>query len=164
MADVEQFYESTISLGGGVLSNGVFAADFFGVGPYASFTGHAWANRPISAFAKVGGALLVGDYEVSSDLVFPGVGTGGQAADRIRTVPVLESELGVMWQPGPRFRLSAGWLFQAWLNLGVSGGTFDGENLPLFGGPPGIDTVFGGADDADIMSFDGLFVRGELDF
>lgn len=164
MADVDQFYESTVSLGGGVLSNGVFAADFFGVGPYASFTGHAWAGRPWSAFAKVGGALLVGDYNVSSDLVFPGVATGGQLADRIRTVPVLESELGISWQPGPRFRLSAGWLFQAWMNIGVSGGTFDGENLPLFGGPPGIDTVFGGADDADIMSFDGLFVRGEFGF
>jgi hypothetical protein len=163
MADVDQFYESTITAGG-VLSNGVFEADFFGVGPYASFTGYVWGRRPLSAFAKVGGALLVGDYNVSTDLLFPGVATAGQEADRIRTVPVLESELGVTWQPGPRFRLSAGWLFQAWMNIGVSGGTFDGENLPLFGGPPGVDTVFGGTDDADIMSFDGLFVRGELDF
>ena len=41
---------------------------------------------------------------------------------------------------------SAGWLFQAWFDLGVSGGTDGGK--------------FTEVDDSNIMSFDGLFVRG----
>ena len=44
--------------------------------------------------------------------------------------------------------------------MGASGGTFDGENLPV----APIDTAFGGADDADIMSFDGLFLRAEIGY
>jgi hypothetical protein len=162
-ADVNQFYESTITAGPALVSNGIFGVDFSGVGPYASFTGRAWAGSTWSAFAKVGGALLVGQYDISTDVVIPGFATAGQTADRIRTVPILESELGVSWEPTNRFRLSAGWLVQAWMNLGVSGGTFDGENLAALGLPP-IDTVFGGADDSDIMSFDGLFIRAEFNY
>ena len=68
--------------------------------------------------------------------------------------------------PGNRaacWRLSAGWLVQAWFDLGVSGGTFSGQNLPAVGFPP-IQNVFGGADDANIMGFDGVFVRAEYNF
>jgi hypothetical protein len=90
----------------------------------------------------------------------PGFATGGQFASRTRAVPVLESELGASWQPGPNVTISAGWLFQAWFGLGTSGGTFDGERLPI----APVDTAFGGADDSDIMSFDGLFVRTEVRF
>jgi hypothetical protein len=73
---------------------------------------------------------------------------------------MLESELGVTWAPESCFTISAGWMFQAWMNLGTSGGTFNGQNLPI--GP--VNNAFGGADDADIMSFDGLFVRAEVNF
>jgi hypothetical protein len=143
----------------------VFGVDFSGVGPSLSLTGRAAAgeNGAWSMFAKGGAALLVGDYDLVTDVAIPGVFTGGQTAGGIRAVPILESELGVSWQPTDRFRLSAGWLVQAWFNIGVSGGTFDGEQLPAVGFPA-LDTVFGGADDADIMSFDGLFIRGEFDF
>jgi hypothetical protein len=46
--------------------------------------------------------------------------------------------------------VSAGWLFQAWFDLGTSGGKFDGYY-----------TV---TENANIMSFEGLFVRGEIAF
>lgn len=160
-ADVEQFYDSTISAAGAVTSEGVFEVEYFGVGPYLSLTGETrhGACRQFSLFAKGAMALLVGQYDVSTDVTLPGV-SGGQSADRVRTTPVLESELGMAWLPNDRIRLTAGWLFQAWFNLGASGGTFDGERLPV----APVDTAFGGADDSDIMSFDGLFLRAEIGY
>ncbi|MEX2139359.1 MAG: Lpg1974 family pore-forming outer membrane protein [Pirellulales bacterium] len=160
-ADVSQFYDSTISAAGAVTSNGVFEVDYFGVGPYLSLTGDIRRGqcRQFSLFAKGAMALLVGQYDVSTDVTLTGA-SGGQTADRVRTTPVLESELGVAWLPNDRVRFTAGWLFQAWFNLGTSGGTFDGEQLPI----APVDTAFGGADDADIMSFDGLFLRAEIGY
>jgi hypothetical protein len=160
-ADVNQFYDSTISAAGLVTSNGVFEVDYFGVGPYLSLTGETrhGACRQFSLFAKGAMALLVGQYDVTTDVTLPGV-SGGQSANRVRTAPVLESELGAAWMPNDRIRLTAGWLFQAWFNLGTSGGTFDGERLPI----APVDTAFGGADDSDIMSFDGLFLRAEIGY
>ena len=99
--------------------------------------------------AKGAGSLLVGDYDVSSSAFFNGAG-GRQIADRTRMVPVLEGELGIMWQPSPGFSLTGGWLAQAWSNIGTSGGTFGG--------------TFVQTDDSDIMSFDGLYVRGLFNF
>jgi hypothetical protein len=160
-ADVSQFYDSTILAGAAVTSDSRFDVDFSGIGPYLSLTGETGRGspRPVSLFAKGAMALLVGQYDLSTEVTLPGV-FGSQTADRVRTVPVLESELGMAWRPTNSIRVSAGWLFQAWFNLGTSGGTFDGERLPF----APVDTAFGGADDADIMSFDGLFVRAEINY
>lgn len=166
-ADVEQFSTSTIRNGGALASQGVFSTDFFGVGPYLTMTGKA--NVPcrerISLLAKMGTALLVGHYEVGSDFTAPGAFSGGQDAERTRIVPVLEAELGSEWQPSERLTITAGWLFQAWFNLGASGGTFD-PNIPAAIDPTlqFNESAFVGTDDADVQSFDGLFVRGELSF
>lgn len=160
-ADVNQNYTSVINNGGLATSSGLFTADFAGVGPYLSLTGStAHCDRRFSLFAKGGAALLIGSYDVASQVSIPGIASGGQTADRTRAVPILESELGATWHATDRLTISTGWLFQSWFNLGTSGGTFDGENLPV----APIDTVFGQTDDADIMSFDGLFVRAELWF
>jgi hypothetical protein len=164
-ANLNQLYDSTVSAGGGVLSDGAFRVNWFGVGPYGSITGRVWLGecRRLSLFAKGGGALLVGKNNITTDVSVTGGFTGGQSAGRILVVPVLESELGTSWEPTDRWRLSAGWLVQAWFDLGVSGGTFSGANLPAIGLPP-IQNVFGGADDSNIMGFDGLFVRAEYNF
>jgi hypothetical protein len=160
-ANVEQNYDSTIRNAGNVATSvGVFAANYDGVGPYFSLTGSTSRKQQFSLLGKAGAALLIGSYDVTSGVTIPGVATGGQSADRIRAVPILEGELGGAWHPTDQFTLSVGWLFQAWFNIGTSGGTFDGEQLPL----APIDTVFGQTDDADIMSFDGLFVRAEFNF
>jgi hypothetical protein len=161
-ANVNQFYDSNIAAGGTQLSDGVFRVNWFGVGPYASLTGRVWLgeNRRASLFAKAGGALLVGKNDITTDVSVTGAFTAGQSSGRILVVPVLESELGASWQPSDRWRLSAGWLVQAWFDLGVSGGTFSGQNLPAIGFPP-LQNVFGGADDSSIMAFDGLFLRAE---
>ena len=161
-ADVEQFSDSTIRTGGAIKSRGEFAAEFFGVGPYVSLTGKASpANHPrFSLLSKWGMALLVGQYDVSTQMTVPGVQGGGQRADRTRLVPVAEAELGGQWRATDYLTLSAGWLVQGWWNLGASGGTFDGENTPL----APMDAAFVGTDDADIMSFDAVFLRGEVEF
>jgi len=164
-ANVNQFYDSTVSAGGAQFSDGVFRVNWFGVGPYGSLTGRVWAgeNRRFSMFAKAGAALLVGKNDITTDVTVTGAFTGGQSASRILVVPVLESELGASWQPNDRWRLSAGWLVQAWFDLGVSGGTFSGQALPAVGFPP-IQNVFGGADDTSIMAFDGFFFRAEYNY
>jgi hypothetical protein len=164
-ANLNQFYDSTVSAGGGVLSDGIFRVNWFGVGPYGTITGRVWLGecRRLSLFAKAGAALLVGKNNITTDVSVTGAFTGGQSASRILVVPVLESELGASWEPTDRWRLSAGWLVQAWFDLGVSGGTFSGANLPAIGLPP-IQNIFGGADDSNIMGFDGLFVRAEYNF
>lgn len=162
-ADIEQFYDSRITdASGGLDSLGTFTANFQGVGPHFGLDARTYhgACRQFGLLGTIGGALLIGDYEVASGVTIPGMADGGQSAGRTRAVPVLDTEFGVIWTPNDRIKLTAGWLFQAWFNAGTSGGTFDGENLPL----APIDTAFGGADDADIMSFDGLFVRAEIDF
>jgi hypothetical protein len=161
-ADVNQFYDSAItSAASARISDGRFDVDFFGIGPYLSLTGETrhGACDQFSLFAKGAMAILVGRYDISTQVTVPGA-VGSQDADRVRSVPVLESELGVAWRPTTRLQLSAGWLFQSWWNMGASGGTFDGERLPF----APVDTAFGGADDSDIMSFDGLFLRAELNY
>ena len=160
-ANVDQGYTSTIrDAGDDVTSVGVFTADFDGVGPYFTLEGSTSRERCFSLLAKGGAAILIGSYNVESGVTIPGVAVGGQSAERIRAVPILEGELGGSWHPNDRFTVSAGYLVQAWFNIGTSGGTFDGETLPI----APIDTAFGQTDDADIMSFDGLFVRAELWF
>jgi len=163
-ANVNQFYDSNVSAGGFQVSDGVFRVNWFGVGPYGSITGRLYTpGRRASVFAKGGAALLVGKNDVSTDVSVTGAFTGGQSAGRILVVPVLESELGASWQPSDRWRFSAGWFVQAWFDLGVSGGTFSGANLPAVGFPP-IQNVFGGADDSSIMAFDGFFFRAEYNY
>jgi hypothetical protein len=161
-ADVEQFYNSEIAGPTGVVTGeGRFDVDFFGIGPYLGVKGQTFhgACDQFSLFARGATALLVGQYDITTRVAVPGA-SGSQGANRVRMVPVLESEIGASWQPSDRFQLSAGWMFAAWFNLGASGGTFDGERLPV----APVDTAFGGADDADIMSFDGLFVRAQIGY
>ncbi len=148
-ADIRQHYDSTVYTASGLLQGqGVFNTRFFGVGPHFSVLAQARrrADSPFSLVARGATSLLVGGYSVSSGAVIPGVAGGGQAASRTLTVPVVEAEVGGAWQPTETLMFSAGWLFQAYYDLGVSGGNDGGK--------------FTEADTANIMAFDGLFVRG----
>lgn len=154
IADINQFYESAIfNAGGGFLSGGDFTVDFVGAGPRIGFEGRRnfGETRRVSLFANAHGGLIVGEYDVSfsqTTTVPPFRAT--QTTSSVRTIPVAETELGATYQLASRLSLSVGWLFQAWFDLGTSGGTFAG--------------FFSGADDGNLMSFEGLFVRGELAF
>jgi hypothetical protein len=160
-ANINQFFNAAISTPGAQISDGVFRMNWFGVGPYTSITGRVYSpNRSASLYAKGGAALLVGKNDIVQDVSITGVLTANQSAGRVLVVPVLESELGASWQPTDRWRFSAGWFVQAWFDMGISGASFSGANLPAVGFPP-LQNVFSEADDSSIMAFDGFFFRAE---
>lgn len=148
-ADVRQHNDSTLSSALGPLTVGTFNTHFSGFGPHGSLLGQAYLapNSPFSLIARGAGSLLAGGYSNVSGAVISGVAGGQQVAHRFLTVPVVEAEVGGAWQPTPNLMFSAGWLWQAWFDLGVSGGTtYNGK--------------YAEADSAGIMAFDGLFLRG----
>ncbi|HVX16094.1 MAG TPA: Lpg1974 family pore-forming outer membrane protein [Pirellulales bacterium] len=149
-ADVRQHNDSSvIDPSAGIIGTGRFNTHYTGFGPHASLLGqaHLRPNSPFSLIARGAGSLLVGNLNNDSGAVFTGVASGGQSTNRTLTVPVIEAELGGAWQPTENLMFSAGWLWQAWFDLGASGGTtYNGK--------------FSEADSASIMSFDGLFLRG----
>jgi hypothetical protein len=151
LADVRQSYSSRIlDANDTMLSDGSFGARFRGVGPHLGVQAQTrrCSDSPFSLLARGGASFLVGDYNVSSGATIAGVAGGGQSASRTLTLPVLEAELGVVWQPTECFTAAAGWFVQTWSDLGASGGTFGGKFIE--------------ANDANIMAFDGLFVRSML--
>lgn len=165
-ADVEQYYDSLITIGAVPVSFGDFSADFIGAGPRMGLEAayRQGPCSPLSLFGSVHGALLLGEYDVQSSntilLASPPAGAAGEQHQSLtRTIPVIDMELGVAWQVEDRWSVAAGWMFQAWFDLGTSGGRFENGNPP-FGNTP----LFTGADDSNIMSFDGLFLRAEMGF
>ena len=153
IADIEQFYESSVTAGGLQLARGDFSADFVGAGPRLGLEGRRYfANGDFALFARGYGSLLVGEFDVQSGntVNLPVPFQARQSSSFTRTIPVAEAEVGGTWQPSDALQISAGWLFQNWFDLGTSGGGFGG--------------FFGGADDANNMSFDGLFIRAEVGF
>jgi hypothetical protein len=147
---VRQHNDSTvIDPVAGAIGVGTFNTHFTGFGPHFSLLSqaHLRPNSPFSLIARGAGSILVGPSNINSGLTYTGIGGGDQSTHRILTVPVIEAELGGAWQPTENLMFSAGWLWQAWFDMGVSGGTtYNGK--------------FAEADSSSIMSFDGLFLRG----
>ena len=152
IAEIDQSYDDPIlTPAGAVMSNGFFTAHFIGAGPRLGLEARRYFGEAgrLSLFAKGNGSLLVGDYDFKAGAALP-VFAASQSTHLTRTIPVAEMELGVSWRPAQFLTLSAGWLFQAWFDLGASGGQFGGIYVPV--------------DTANIMSFDGLVLRAELSF
>ena len=152
-AQVDQFYDSTITLGGAALTRGDYFANFTGVGPRFGFEAERYfgEERRFSIFADTHASLLFGEYGTTSGSTVVPLGfTAREDDNQARAIPVFEEEVGAAWHPLNRLSLSAGWLFQAWFDLGTSGGTFGG-----------FYTV---QQNSNIMSFDGLFARAEWKF
>ncbi|HQU44729.1 MAG TPA: Lpg1974 family pore-forming outer membrane protein [Pirellulales bacterium] len=149
-ADVRQHNDTSVfAPGGSIIDTGTFNSHFTGFGPHFSLFGQyrLRPNSPFSLIARGAGSLLVGGFNNTEGATFTGVASATQSAHRTLTVPVLEAEIGGSWQPTENLMFSAGWLWQAWFDMGVSGGTTYGGN-------------FAESDSASIMSFDGLFLRG----
>jgi len=153
VADIDQSYESVVDLTGAFFSGGQYTVDFLGAGPRVGLQGQRYFGKShsFSLFANAYGSLLVGEYDehFSQTTTAPPF-AAQQTTKIIRTVPVAEIEMGGGWSPYAWLNLSAGWLFQAWFDLGTSGGKFDGYYVVT--------------ENANIMSFEGLFVRGEIAF
>jgi hypothetical protein len=154
VANIDQSYQSTIDdANGGFFSGGAYSVNFLGAGPRVGLLGKRYfgPNNAFSLFASTHGSLLVGQYQeqFSQTTTVPPF-RAGQTTSVIRTIPVAEVEAGGSWRPYPWLNLTTGWLFQAWFDMGTSGGTFGG-----------FYTV---TQNSNIMSFEGLFARAEVTF
>ena len=152
IADIDQKYSDPITTAtGAAVTTGFFTASFVGAGPRLGLEARRYFGEAgrLSIFAKTSGSLLVGEYDFTAGAALP-IFAANQSTHLTRTIPVAEMELGASWRPWRPLTLSAGWLFQAWFDLGASGGQFGGIYVPV--------------DTANIMSFDGLVLRAELAF
>jgi hypothetical protein len=154
IAEIKQHYESTITSAGSLFSQGLFDATFIGAGPRLGAEGRRrfGSDGQFSLFANTHLSLLLGQYDevFSSATTVPGPFRAAQNASSERTISTFEVELGAAWQLSSQWSVTAGWLVQSWFDLGASGGRFGG--------------FYVGTDDANIMSFDGMFIRAECAF
>lgn len=127
--------------------------NFAGAGPRVGLQARRFFGQQgrLSVFGRANLALLLGQYEIESAYY--------EAADddtdtnllrRDRVIPVTEIEVGLSYHFRKHTTVSAGYFMQAWHDLGMS--------QQITGQFPQ------GFDDANILSFDGLFVRGEWTF
>jgi hypothetical protein len=159
VADVNRFNNVAVTQANGDLFNsGNVNARFVGAGPRVGLQGRRYFGRTglMSVYAKANMALLIGDYRMNRLRTLPG---NAQAPTEIdtqndtfaRIIPVADIEVGGSWQVAPYTFISAGWFFQAWWDLGQAETV---NNTPTF------DAL----SSANILGFDGLFVRGEILF
>ena len=153
IAQINQSYESEVSESGAYFSGGGYTQNFTGAGPRIGFQALRYfgACRQFSLFANTSGSLLVGENDMNfSQTTTSPAYSATQDTDAVRLLPVADAEIGAGWSPLPWLNVSAGWMFQAWFDLGASGGTFGG-----------FYTV---TENSNIMAFEGLFLHAEVTF
>jgi hypothetical protein len=133
----------------------LISADFIGAGPRVGLEGRRFfRGGHASVFARTNLSLLLGEYNIDETRRTPTTAptlTEHYFDSHDRIIPVAEIELGGSWQVTQRLNLSAGYLFQAWWDLGA----FEQIQGNVFLNP---------IDDSNIMAFDGLFARLEYCF
>jgi hypothetical protein len=126
--------------------------DFEGFGPRFGVDGRRYIGRNgnFSIFARGAVSVLLGDvdYTITGTTSTPGV-TPTQRASFTRLIPVTEIELGASVHVTDNFTISGGYLVSAWHDLGF-GDQYFAVLTPVFYG------------DANILGFDGFFVRAEV--
>lgn len=159
IADVSRFDNNVVSdANGNAVTFANINARFVGAGPRVGVQGRRFFGQcgQFAAFAKASQALLIGNYNMSRVKTTPGDAPVPndvtiQNDHFARLIPVTDIEIGATWQVAPYAFITAGWFFQCWWDLGQA------ENITA-------GTSFGPLDSANILGFDGLFVRGELMF
>jgi hypothetical protein len=158
IADISRYNNNVVSdANGNGVSFGNIDARFVGAGPRVGVQGRRYfgCTGLFSLYAKASQGLLIGDFRMSRTLIKPGnsdtaTQIGNQFENSSRMVPVTDIEVGGTWQIAPYTFLSAGYFFQCWWDLGQA------ETI----GPGPTGTL----NSANILGFDGLFVRGEMLF
>ncbi|MCH8924118.1 MAG: hypothetical protein IIA67_13340 [Planctomycetes bacterium] len=159
IADISRFNNSVVvDAQGNSQSFGNINARFVGAGPRVGIQGRRYFGGCglWSLYTKASQALLIGDYRMGRTLNVTGQGseTPTQITNQNdlfrRMIPVTDIEVGGTWQMAPYTYVSIGYFFQGWWDLGQS------ETIP--------GTSFGPLDTANILGFDGLFIRGEMLF
>ncbi len=161
-ADISRFDNNVVSdANGNGVKFGSIDARFVGAGPRVGVQGRRYfgCKGLFSLYAKASQGLLIGDYRMSRSRSTPTDGeVSAQTLNQLdtfsRMVPVTDIEVGGTWQIAPYTFISAGYFLQCWWDLG-QGETISGSS---FG------SSFGPLDTANILGFDGLFVRGEMLF
>ncbi len=136
----------------------VTTMDFRGVGPRAGVQGRRYVGRNgnFSIFAKGALSLLVGDvhHEVIRSIEGNPIATTFHRGTFTRIIPVTELELGASMHLRSNINITGGYLMTAFHDLGMSPEyKFEGNA-----------TLINNFDDANILSFDGWFVRAELTY
>jgi hypothetical protein len=129
---------------------GYLSASFIGAGPKVGLEARRYfRGNQFSLFARTDFSLLLGEYDTTQTAVNPGVSTQIFTNNNDRIIPVAGIEMGGDWQVADNLKLSAGYLFQAWWDLGA----YEQLTLSL----PQVGN-------SNILGFDGLFARIEYDF
>jgi hypothetical protein len=133
------------------------SASFIGAGPRVGLEGRRYFRSfdRLSLFARANFALMLGEVDLKQTLIVTSsdispTTTETQTDSHDRIIPEADIEIGGDWQITNCLRLSAGYLFQAWWDLG------EFEQIS--------NTDFVHIDSSNIMGFDGLFARFEYDF
>ena len=133
---------------------GLLTADFDGAGPKVGLEARRYfRGNQASLFARSNLSLLLGSYDISITQLNP-TAVGSLPATQIfaenidRIIPVADIEMGGDWQVTDHLQLSAGYMFQAWWDLGA----FEQLTLAL------------SHNNSNILGLDGLFARIEYDF
>jgi hypothetical protein len=127
--------------------------NFSGAGPRVGVNVRRYigSRNRFAVFARANIALVLGHYQIQSSYYeTDGNDTDTNTLSRNRVIPVTDIEVGLSYNFRQRTTVSAGYFMQAWHDLGMS--------QQITGQYPQ------GYDDANILSFDGLFVRGEWSF
>ena len=134
--------------------------DFKGAGLRTGLEGRRYFFKDgwLSVFGKGAISLLVGDVDINTTRVTDdGVTVVRQFYSNRQIIPVTELEMGATAQVSCRTAISAGYLMNAWHDLGFRNAfdVCDCDGATLLGSK---------FDDANILGFDGLFVRLECCF
>lgn len=136
---------------------GANAMAFSGVGPKLALQANRYFGHHgrFSLFGRGAVGLIIGDYRINS-VNFDvrdddDYDTDTKHLSTTRTVPMLEMELGGRWAITHCCCLSGGYMWQAWVDLGMANEFCS------------CDVVNGYAN-SNILAFDGFFFRGEWKF
>ncbi|HEY2883320.1 MAG TPA: Lpg1974 family pore-forming outer membrane protein [Pirellulales bacterium] len=131
------------------------SADFIGAGPRVGIEGRRFFHHGCtSLYARGNIALLLGEYDLKQTRKTPPSDpsvTENYFDTHDRMIPEIDIELGGTFQWSQHVSFSAGYMFQAWVDLGA----FEQIEGNIFLNP---------IDDANIMAFDGLVAKMEITF
>ena len=133
--------------------------EFQGAGPRFGLEGRRYFGKKYRAslFLKSDVSLLLGNVNIANTRNVAGL-VNTTILDTTQIIPVLDIVAGGTVSVSDRISVSGGYLFSAWHDLGMRD-TFDILDDPGFQQP--TDLTF---DDANILGFDGYFVRAEVSF
>lgn len=134
--------------------------NFEGGGPRIGLEGRRYLGCAgiFSIFLRGDLSLLMGNIDLRTEVAdLEAETTETQIVHTRNVIPVYELEGGLTAQLSCHTRLSAGYLFSAWQDLGI-------RDQTCFTDAQGSGLTLTAYDDSNIMAFDSMFIRLEADF